>query len=655
MRVERLLATALLLVAALPLVKLYSGQVVRKDPRGPGRLEELGLTVPMRDGVHLAADLFLPAATGRFPTVLVRTPYNRKAPGIRSFYYFLNRGYALVVEDVRGRHASQGTFGAISQEAPDGSDTVDWVARQPWSNGRVVMAGSSYLGMVQWWAALEDNPHLAAISPMTSGDDDYTDRFYSPGGALQVGHRLLWLAENFTPPSKVPAALDTYIRHLPLATADLPAAGIPLPVWRSALAHPSFDNYWKRVSLRERIKKINLPILSLGGWFDNYAESDLDAFHRLALAHKPVDTWIGPWGHNPGTRFPTRNFGPQAILGIRAKQADWFDRWIGKKDASNGRPAPPLEPLLHIFVMGPDIWREEHEWPLARTRYTPLYLASEGAANSASGDGVLRWQPVRTSHTDTFTYDPKTPVPTVGGSVCCEPAIFPPGPLNQASVESRPDVLVYTSPPLNEDIEVTGPIRTVLYASTSVNDTDFTAKLVDVYPDGRPLLVTDGIQRLRYRLSLEEPVFVKRNQAYQISIDTGVTSCVFAAGHRFRVEISSSNFPRFDRNLNTTGPNSDQSKLIKAKQTVYHEKGYPSAIILPIVGRSRDTFRGSGFRAIQSRATKIAPPAIKMPPSAFPQVSRSPSRNTANTITNTTLSLSIGASREAGPDARARK
>jgi putative CocE/NonD family hydrolase len=189
------------------------------------------------------------------------------------------------------------------------------------------------------------------------------------------------------------------------------------------------------------------------------------------------------------------------------------------------------------------------------------------------------------SQSDSFVYDPKDPVPTMGGPTCCEPAVFPPGPLDQRSVESRDDVLVYTSPALTEDLEVTGPIRTVLYVATSANDTDFTAKLVDVQPDGRPLSVTDGIQRLRYRLSLDKPVFVKRNQAYQISVDTGVTSYVFGPGHRIRVEISSSNFPRFDRNLNSSGLNADQMKFTKAKQTVFHEKGYPSAIILPIIPR----------------------------------------------------------------------
>lgn len=239
--------------------------------------------------------------------------------------------------------------------------------------------------------------------------------------------------------------------------------------------------------------------------------------------------------------------------------------------------------------MGPNIWREEYEWPLLRSRTTPLYLASEGHANSGKGDGKLEWHPVRESPPDTFEYDPKTPVPTVGGAICCDALVLAPGPLDQRTVEERQDVLVYTSPPLREEIEVTGKVQTVLYVATSANDTDFTAKLVDVQPDGSALLVSDGIQRLRYRLSLAEPVFVKRSTAYQITIDTGVTSYVFAPGHSIRLEIASSNFPRFDRNLNTTRPVAEESNPIKARQIVYHERNYPSVLLLPVVPGTNGT------------------------------------------------------------------
>ncbi len=547
--------------------------------------QELTVDIPMEDGVRLAADVIFPPEGRRWPVVLVRTPYGRKAKPMLSYRYFRRRGYVVAIEDVRGRYESQGLLTNIQQEGPDGRDTVEWIAQQPWCDGRVVMAGSSYLGITQWWAAVEKPEHLAAISPMSAGDDDYTDRFYSPGGGLQLAHRLSWVAENLTPPGQVRPLFSAYTGHIPLVTADIAATGLVVPIWRTAVAHPSDDTYWRSLSIREKLNQVTAPVLSFGGWFDEFVESDLDAFSRLAARHATIETWIGPWAHNPATRFPTLNFGPGASLPFRLKQSEWFDRWAKKSNESSG--VEPGRALLHIFVMGPNVWREEHEWPLARRRMTSLYLASKGHANSNAGDGRLVSQPIRKSGSDQFTYDPRNPVATRGGAVCCDPLLLPPGPLDQSGVEMRPDVLVYTSNPLPNDIEVTGPIRVVLFVSTSANDTDFTAKLVDVEPNGRPLLITDGIQRLRYRLSLAQPIFVRKNQPYEINIDAGVTSYVFAAGHRIRVEISSSNFPRFDRNMNSVKPNAFETKFTKARQTVLHDPKYPSAVLLPVIPNGR--------------------------------------------------------------------
>ncbi|MBV9304124.1 MAG: CocE/NonD family hydrolase [Acidobacteriaceae bacterium] len=575
---RRIFALAVLLSSAL------SGQATTKLPQPSGTQQQLGVLIPMRGGIRLAADLFLPRGSGPWPTLLLRTPYNRHSPGVRGYRMFTQRGYAVLVQDIRGRYESPGIFGSTQQQGQDGNDTINWIAQQAWSNRRVVMAGGSYLGIVQWWAAIQDNPHLFAISPVFSGDDEYLDRFYSTGGALKLGHRLLWMAENFAPPPQARRSFSSYIGHLPLRTSDVAATGFSLPLWRNALDHPSYDPYWKSLSIRERMNRVAVPVLSFGGWFDNYAESDLDAFSRLARQGRVIETWIGPWAHNPGLKFSTVDFGPEAAIGLRTKQLEWFDRWV--KTGPRSRVGGSGPPLLHLFVMGQNVWREEHEWPLARTQFTPIYLTSRGDANTASGDGGLRWEPVRKARADHFIYDPNNPVPTRGGAICCEPTILRPGPLDQTSIEGRRDILVYTSAPLMEDLEVTGPVHVVLYARTSANDTDFTAKLVDVQPSGHALLVTDGIQRLRYRLSLAEPVFVKRNTPYQISIDAGVTSYMFAARHRIRLEISSSNFPRFDRNLNSTRPNAIETKTVVAQQTVYHEKGYPSAIILPVIPKS---------------------------------------------------------------------
>ena len=546
------------------------------------------VAIPMRDGILLAADVFLPKEPGRRPAILVRTPYNRKAHSAVSYRYFAEHGYAVVIQDVRGRYGSQGVFGSAAQEGPDGNDTLNWIAAQPWSDGNVGMAGNSYLGIAQWWAALQANPHLKTISPMYSGDDEYLDRVYSQGGALQAGHRLLWLAENLTPPSHARALFTSYIDHVPLQTADVLATGSVLPEWRKAMAHPSYDWYWNRLSVRQKIHQIKIPVLSWGGWFDEYAESDLDAFSRLAKQTTTVETWIGPWCHDPSWTFPTRDFGARSRMFIRVKQLAWFDRWLGPEAKGQHHAQSPAEnSTVHIFVMGPNLWRDEHEWPLARTHATPLYLSSGGHANAASGDGALQWQPETEPETgsvpDTFIYDPKHPVPTAGGAICCQPAVLPPGPLDQSLIEKRNDVLVYTTSPLREELEVTGIIKVLLYVSTSANDTDFTAKLVDLSPEGQPLLVTDGIQRLRYRLSLDRPVLVRKNAAYQVTVDAGVTSYVFAPGHSIRLEVSSSNFPRFDRNLNSARPVAEESNFTKAKQTVYHESAYPSTLILPVI------------------------------------------------------------------------
>lgn len=568
--------------------------------------EQLGAMVPMRDHVELATDVFLPKAQGRWPAILIRTPYNRRGTGAVSYRSFAQHGYAVVIQDVRGRYGSQGVFRGIAQEGADGNDTITWIAEQPWSTGRVAMAGASYLGIDQWWAAVQDNPHLVAIAPVFSGDDEYTDRYYSRGGAMKLGHRLLWLSENLTPPGRTRPDFATYIDHVPLRTADRAAVGVSLPVWQRSLDHPSFDGFWKSLSIRQQIDRVNVPVLSIGGWFDDYAESDLDAFSRLMKRKAMVETWIAPTGHNPSIRFKTRDFGPDARLPVRSLQLAWFDWWFKRSNAAE--QADPPSPKLHIFVMGPNVWREEHEWPLARTRYAPLYLSSGGHANTVAGDGALSWQSVSRQPPDQFTYDPKNPVPTVGGAICCNPKIMPPGPLDQTRVEGRNDVLVYTSAPLSEDVEVTGPVRVVLYVSTSANDSDFTAKLVDVQPNGQPLLVTDGIQRLRYRLSLNTPVFVNHGATYRIGIDAGVTSYVFEPGHRIRLEVSSSNFPRFDRNFNSARPIADETRMIKARQTIYHRPGYLSAIILPVI--PRDNLQGRNREGVHSAALRRRPVSI---------------------------------------------
>ena len=525
--------------------------------------------VPMRDGVRLSTNVFLPEATGRHPTLLIRTPYGKGFNLITGYRVFLDRGFALVVQDVRGRYASEGVFQPPIQEERDGDDTLNWIARQPWSDGSVAMLGGSYLGIAQWRAALTKNPHLRAIFPVVAGSDEYLDRFYSRGGALKLGHRLQWMAENLTLPAYTRPTFERFVRHLPLRTADRFVTGQRIGFFQETLNHPSYDAYWRGRSTQERLAEVSVPVFIVGGWYDNYVESDLAAFSELSkrsAAHRIV---IGPWPHNMSVQFAGQPFGPNTGAPIRRFQLAWFDHWLR---GTRPVPAYPQAPV-RIFVMGGNRWRDENEWPLARAKATNLYL---GAGRTLSSEPGL-------AGFEQYTYDPYHPAPTVGGAVCCNPKVFPWGPMDQREVESRSDVLVYSSSPLKEDVEVTGEVRAVLHVATSAPDTDFTAKLVDVFPNGYARNLCDGILRLRYRKSLRRSELAKPGEIYEISIPAGVTSNVFKAGHRIRVEISSSNFPRFDRNPNTGRPIADETELRVARQTIHYGKKRPSHLVLPVI------------------------------------------------------------------------
>jgi len=320
----------------------------------------------------------------------------------------------------------------------------------------------------------------------------------------------------------------------------------------------------------------------VGGWFDNFVESDLEAYERLHKNSGVDRILVGPWAHNKAAKLEGADFGPDADLPLRGIQMQWFDQFL------KGQDTPLLsQPPVRVFVMGVNRWRDAREWP-PPARQERFYLESRGHANTLAGDGWLDLRaPSGESATariaDRFVFDPQDPVPTAGGAACCNPKVFPWGPKDQRAVEQRRDVLVYSTAPLRADVEVIGPVRVVLYAATSARDTDFTAKLVDVFPDGRAQNLTDGILRLRYRKSLEKPELARPGEICKLTIDAGVTGNVFQKGHRIRMEISSSNFPRFDRNPNTGGPVADAIELRKATQTVYHDPRRPSYVLLPVL------------------------------------------------------------------------
>lgn len=568
----------------LPLV-VAAGSAVKTPPQN----NQYNVVVAMRDGVKLSANIFRPGAAGRYPAVLLRTPYGKGDAITQAFQSFVNHGYAVVVQDVRGRYKSGGVFEPINQEINDGDDTLNWIARQPWSDGDVGMYGGSYLGIAQWKAAMTQNPHLKAIFPYVSGDDDYRDRYYSTGGAMKIGHRLLWFADNMRAPRFSPPAFGKYVQALPVRDADLAATGHQLAAWRTVAGNPAYDAFWKTNSVREHLKDIRVPVYSVGGWYDNFVESDLDAFTILHKRNPEDRIMIGPWAHVFSATFANVDFGKDSLVPLRPYQIQWFDRWV--KGIPQKLSPPAREHPVRIFVMGINQWRDEDEWPLERARDVKYYL---------DAGGQLGNKPEMHSVPDTFEYDPRNPAPTMGGAVCCDPKTFPWGPMDQREVEKRRDVLVYSTDPLTAPLEVTGPIKVVLHVSSSAPDTDFTAKLVDVFPDGMARNLTDGILRMRYRDSLETPKLMTPGEVYKVTIDAGVTSNVFLQGHRIRIEISSSNFPRFDRNPNTGGPVADAKEMRRAQQTVYHESQRHSYVLLPVV-------RSTSVELTSSRQARYVP------------------------------------------------
>jgi uncharacterized protein len=538
----------------------------------------LQVQIPMRDGVRLAANVWLPPADhGRLPAILERTPYGKGAAITTHYQAFVDRGYAVVVEDVRGRYESEGVFRPLHQEPADGDDTVNWIARQSWSDGKVGMIGGSYRGIVQWKLAVLNNPHLKAIFPVVSGDDDYRDRFYSRGGAVKLGNRLGWMSENLKVPGYHPD-FSKFVLHLPLRTADIAATGAHSEMYREVMDHPAFDSFWRALSTRERLAKVRVPVFSVGGWYDNFVEGDLEAYAEVRKASGLNRILIGPWPHNMSYEFKEADFGSAARIPLRSMQFEWFDQWLMGKDTRL-----VSQPPVKIFLMGANKWMDAREWPPEGSRTKTFYLQSGGRANGATGDGSLADNPPRRGAADRYVFDPASPVPTRGGAVCCNPKMFPWGPMDQRPVEQRRDVLVYSTKPLKQDVGVAGPVQVVLYVSTSARDTDFTAKLVDVLPNGYARNLTDGILRLRYRNSLEKPEPAVAGQVYRIVVEAGVTGNVFLKGHRIRVEISSSNFPRFDRNANTGGSIVDETRFVKANQAVYHDPARPSCLILTVM------------------------------------------------------------------------
>ncbi len=514
---------------------------------------ERGVTASMRDGVILRADIYRPKADGQFPVLLQRTPYNKSGAATFAFKAAAT-GYVVIIQDVRGRYDSDGDWYTFKHEANDGYDTVEWAAALPYSNGKVGMWGGSYVGATQMLTAIAHPPHLAGICPIVTASN-YHENWTYQGGAFEQWFNQSWtsgLAQDTFDHAvkkntnalggawKLPLASYPLFNFSDPASAPISTATLA-PYFLDWLAHPTYDQYWKQISIEEHFGDINVPVLSIAAWYDIFQGGSLrnyvgiKAYGGSEAARKGQHLYVTIGGHAGGGRkIGEVDFGPAAAeFDENELTLKWYDYLFkGVQNEFGGKP-------VKIFVMGSNQWREEDDWPLARAQSAKYFLHSTKNANSLRGEGSLSTASPRSESADT--------------------------------------------PAFTQDTEVTGPVSLELFAKSSAVDTDFTAKLVDVGPDGFAQNLTEGIIRARYRDSQEKANLMNPGQVYKFTIDLWSTSNVFLKGHMLRLEISSSNFPRFDRNLNTGEDPAFAKSFVSATNTVYHDAEHPSALILPLV------------------------------------------------------------------------
>ncbi|RMD81566.1 MAG: CocE/NonD family hydrolase [Candidatus Dadabacteria bacterium] len=572
---------------------------------------ERDVMVPMRDGVRLATDVYRPDDGRRHPVLVNGHPYDNDHFLATHELLFsplvaAQRGYAVVVQEARGRGGSEGVWRPYGKEGPDAYDTVEWAARQPWSNGRVGIYGACALGWAGIQGAVEAPPHLRAVFAYMTATNYHRGWTYSDG-AFELGFQLSWVWTILAPDTisrlEVPADRRAeYLRRLEEAKRDVrrSAAYLPLidfppyqdgvaPYWREWLEHPSYDDYWKRVDAVARADRIQVPILHMTAWYDTCLAGHMDLYRalrergdpRVRDQHRFI---VGPWDHSAYyNKRPTcageRDFGPDVMTGpevLGPLAFQWFDYWLC------GVGEPPLAGAkVRYFQMGDNVWKETDAWPPPH-RVQPYYLHSGGHANTRLGDGRLSPEPPGIEPPDSYVYDPLDPVPTRGGRSMIDVL---PGVEDQSQVELRQDVLVYTSSRLAEPVRIAGPVSVTLYASSSAVDTDFTAKLVDVEPSGYAANIAEGIVRARYRSDPSREQFLRPGEVTEFTIDLWDIAHTFLPNHRIRLEIASSNFPRFDRNLNTrvVPAHGSAADAVKAVQEVFHDRARPSRLNLPVL------------------------------------------------------------------------
>ncbi len=572
----------------------------------------------MRDGVTLRANIFRPAGDGPWPVLLTRLPYGKDLPlgsAVMDPVQVARRGYVVVVQDTRGRATSEGEWIPFVHEPEDGVDTIAWAAQLPYSNGVVGMYGVSYFGFTQWAAAIHQPAALKAMIPFQTWNDPFNGVTFR-GGALELGTAGSWqltmamdvlIRRHRDNPQALGQGIHQVVKEMN-ALATNGYASLPLnefaPLKQQDIAPYFFESFSHTMERDHTMSrpmhilgnhhKVMVPTFNVGGWYDIFLQDTITNFKIMREEGSTPEArqsklLIGPWSHG-GTTNPIgeMNFGfgaSAAFIDLKidfvSLQLRWFDHWLKGVNTGMLNEAP-----IKLFVMGANVWRDEHEWPLARAIETRYYLHSGGHANSLHGDGTLTVNTPEAAEvpSDQYLYDPANPVPTRGGALLMTPE-YRAGPHDQRPVESREDVLVYTSDVLLTDVEVTGPIKVHLWAVSSAPDTDFVARLVDVHPDGYARNLTDGIIRARYRNfeKGEQPDLIEPGRAYEYEIDLWSTSNLFQAGHRIRLTVTSSSFPRWDRNPNTGHAFGADAELAIAHQTILHDSAHPSYVVLPIV------------------------------------------------------------------------
>jgi len=595
------------------------------------RLEEIAIIdqkvmMPMRDGIRLATDIYRPKTDKKVPIIFSRTPYNfnsygngeERTRGYQRAYEAVKRGYAYVVQNERGRYFSEGEWDILGTPLTDGYDAFTWMADQPWSNGKIGTLGCSSTAEWQMAVAAMDHPNHTAMVPQGFGAGvGRVGEFYEQGNWYRGGAEQMlffaWLysTQHDENAPRLPEGMaqedllrlqrfydmspeyprvdwSEGLQHLPIQDIIKNQNG-PKGVFEKMIRRKPNDPAWYEGGLVHDDMEIGVPSFWFTSWYDVSISPNLALFNHVRnTAEKEVADnqylVIAPTLHCAYKRATENTIVGERSVGDARLNYDelvygWFDYWL--KNEKN--KILDTLPRVQYYVMGSNEWKTSDTWPPENAEMTTFYMDSEGNANSLYGDGKLTLDPPSQDHKDSFTYDPMNPVSSYGGNVCCTGNAVKGGSFDQQEMETRNDILVYTSDPLEEGVEITGFVETSLYVSSDVKDTDFTIKLIDVYPDGRAYNLDETIQRVRYREGYDKEVFMEEGNVYKVDLSAMSTSNYFAKGHRIRIEISSSNFPRFARNLNTGGNNFDESVGVVAHNNVHHSRKYPTQIKLPIV------------------------------------------------------------------------